>query len=251
VATTLHTAGPTPEVLRERMVDVVRGAGHAATPAVEAAMRAVERHRFVPGAPLEAAYDDIAISIKDAPDGRMLSCASVPSVVGMMLDQLDVRPGQRILEIGAGTGYNAALLAHLSGPTGHVTTVDIDPDVTAQARRNLDATGHTAVHVATRDGALGDDSHAPYDRIIVTVGAWDIPTAWWQQLAHDGRLVLPLRWRGQTQAVAFTRRGDQELISDSVQLCGFVPMIGQDGEHTAAIHADDLASLPVSGQWTP
>jgi protein-L-isoaspartate(D-aspartate) O-methyltransferase len=87
------------------------------------------------------------------------------------------------------------------------------------------------VRVATRDGALGDPDHAPYDRIILTVGAWDIPTAWWDQLTPGGRLVVPLRWRGQTRSIAFTHT-DGLMRSDSVHLCGFVPMLGQEGERT-------------------
>ncbi len=205
-------------------------------------MLAVPRHEFVPNAPLADAYDDMSVITKTAPDGTALSCASTPTIVGMMLDQLDVQPGQRILEVGAGTGYNAALLAHLTGPTGHVTTVDIDPEVTADARRNLDATGNDRVHVATRDGALGDADHAPYDRIIVTVGAWDIPHAWWTQLRTGGRLVAPLRWRGQTQSIAFTHHGDH-MTSESMGLCGFVPMIGQDGERTGHIEPDGHVTL--------
>jgi protein-L-isoaspartate(D-aspartate) O-methyltransferase len=159
-----------------------------------------------------------------------------------MLDNLDVQPGHSVLEIGAGTGYNAALLAHLTGPTGHVTTVDIDADVTTGARHALDATGYRHVDVITRDGALGAPEHAPYDRIIVTVGAWDLPTAWWDQLATGGRLVVPLRWRGQTRAVAFVR-AETHWRSDWVELCGFVPMIGQDGEHSGTIDPDNTVTL--------
>jgi protein-L-isoaspartate(D-aspartate) O-methyltransferase len=225
------TITDSPETLRARMVDRITAAGWAHTPRVAQAMRSVPRHLFVPDAPLIEAYDDRAVIIKRGPDGKALSCASEPVVVAMMLDQLDIHPGQNVLEIGAGTGYNAALLADLAGPTGQVTTVDIDPEVTAKARRNLDTTGHRQVQVATRDGALGDPDHAPYDRIILTVGAWDIPTAWWDQLTPSGRLVVPLRWRGQTRSIAFTHT-DGLMRSDSVQLCGFVPMLGQNGEHT-------------------
>lgn len=232
----------TPDALRDAMVKHVKQAGHARSAAVEDALRTVERHRYVPDAIVTDAYADFAVITKCDDSGNALSCASVPTVVAMMLDQLDIRPGQRILEIGAGTGYNAALLAHLTGPTGHVTTVDIDPDVTAQARRALEDTGYHDVSVYTRDGALGAPEHAPYDRIIVTVGAWDIPPAWIEQLRPNGRLVVPLRWRGQTRSVGFTRHGDR-LHADSLELCGFVPMIGQEGERSGQLEPDQLVAL--------
>lgn len=233
--------GTSPDDLRARMVESIVNA-RPTSPRVAEAMRAVARHAFVPAAPVEQAYDDVAVITKRAADGTHLSCASVPSLVAVMLDKLDVQPGHRILEIGAGTGYNAALLAYLTGPTGHVTTVDIDPDVTTQARHALDANGYQRVEVITADGALGAPEQAPYDRIIVTVGAWDLPTAWWDQLAPHGRLVVPLRWRGQTRAIAFTRT-DSHWRSDWVELCGFVPMIGQNGEHSGAIDADGQVRL--------
>ena len=231
-----------PEALRGQMVDRITAAGWARSRPVAEAMRHVPRHLFVPDAPLPDAYADQAVITKRDATGAALSCASEPNIVAMMLDQLDMQPGHQVLEIGAGTGYNAALLAHLTGPHGHVTTIDIDADVTARARHALDTTGHTQVHVATRDGTLGDADHAPYDRIIVTVGAWDIPPAWWSQLAPGGRLVVPLRWRGQTRSVAFNH-ADELLRSDSVHLCGFVPMIDQEGEHCGHFEPDGLVAL--------
>ncbi|MDX3224723.1 methyltransferase, FxLD system [Streptomyces sp. ME19-01-6] len=219
----------TPEALRTRMVDLITSSGFASGRMVQEAMSRVPRHEFLPAADVEIAYANQAVITKRAADGAALSCASQPTVVAMMLVQLQVQEGDRILEIGAGTGYNAALLAQLTGPRGQVTTVDIDPEVTDQARKALDATGNHAVHVITRDGVLGAPERAPYDRIILTVGAWDLPRAWWDQLAPGGRLVVPLRWRGQTRSVAFVRDGDT-LRSDSVELCGFVPLVGQKGE---------------------
>jgi protein-L-isoaspartate(D-aspartate) O-methyltransferase len=238
----MSTITDSPETLRAAMVDNILAAGHATTPAVEQAMRTVPRHEFVPAASVEDAYADIAVITKRASDGTALSCASVPTIVATMLDQLQVQPRDRILEIGAGTGYNAALLAQLTGPGGSVTTVDIDPEVTAGARRGLDATGNERVEVVTQDGSLGAPRTVPYNRIIFTVGAWDLTSAFWEQLAPGGRLVVPLRWRGQTRSVAFVGDGDA-LVSDSIELCGFVPMIGQEGERSGQIDSDGLVWL--------
>ncbi|MGH3913957.1 MAG: methyltransferase, FxLD system [Pseudonocardiaceae bacterium] len=193
-----------------------------------------------PTPPWQDAYANKSLTTKPGPEGgRPASCASQPTVMAMMLGQLDARPGDRVLEIGAGTGYNAALLAELVGETGQVTTIDIHPDVTEQARQALKATGYGRVHVLTGDGALGSPDHAPYDRVIVTVGPWDLPPAWFDQLTPGGRLVVPLHWRGQARSVAFVHE-DGVLRAGDSQLCGFIPMIGdgQDGERTGALAAD-------------
>jgi protein-L-isoaspartate(D-aspartate) O-methyltransferase len=187
------STGTRPDDLRNRMVDHIEAAGHLPSSSVEQALRTVPRHLFVPEASVEDAYANKAITTKPGgPGGRPASCASVPTVVAMMLGQLDAQPGDRILEIGAGTGYNAALVAELVGETGQVSTIDIYRDVAEQARRALDETGYGRVHVITGDGALGAQDRAPFDRIIVTVGPWDLPPAWFGQLAPGGRLVVPL-----------------------------------------------------------
>ncbi|MFF9863274.1 methyltransferase, FxLD system [Streptomyces tendae] len=232
---------PTADRLRNRLVDAI--ISERTVPSdVEHAMRTVPRDAFLPGIELENAYTDQAVTIKDNPGKPLpLSCASVPSVVAMMLDQLGARPGDKVLEVGAGTGYNAALLAELVGG-GKVTTVDIDSDVALHARTTLNAAGYDSVTVIERNGLLGVHENAPYDRIIATVGVWDIPATWWDQLVDGGRLVLPLRWRGQTRSVALIRRGN-ELVSDGMELCGFVPIIGQTGENTASLNAADTIRL--------
>lgn len=240
---------PDPQELRHGMVDHLITHFDTYGPAdvsstVLDAMRAMPRHAFLPKSSVTDAYAQQAVAIKHFEDGAVLSCASDPVVVAMMLHQLQVRPGNRVLEIGAGTGYNAALLAELAGPDGGVVTVDVDEDVTAAARTGLAANGYDRVKVVTGDGQLGHAGGGPYDRIIATVGIWDIPTPWWDQLADGGRMVVPLRWRGQSKAVAFTRDGDQ-MVSDSVQLCGFVPMVGdsQNGERTVTFGPDDALTM--------
>ncbi len=166
---------------------------------------------------------------KRGTDGTSLSSASQPSIVAMMLEQLEVEPGHRVLEIGAGTGYNAALLRELVGQDGEVTTIDIDSEVVEDAKKGLATAGYTDMRVICGDGALGDKSRAPYDRIIVTTGTWDVFSAWWQQLTEGGRIVVPLRWRGLTRSITFDRHPGR-MVSRFTTLCGFIPMCGPGGE---------------------
>ena len=214
--------------LRSLMVDRLRGNRLVSMASVEAAMRAVPRHLFVPDAPAERAYSNENIVTHRDADGVAVSSASAPGVVALMLEQLDVQPGHRVLEIGAGTGYNAALLAHLVGPAGEVTTVDIDSEVVRGARECLAAAGYRDVSVFCGDGEFGYAGHAPYDRIVVTAGAWDLPPAWVDQLAPGGRLVVPLRMRGLTRSIAFERENGY-WRSRWIEECGFIPMRGAGG----------------------
>ncbi len=149
--------------LRARLVERLRvadGGSVLRSDDVARAMGVVPRHLFLPGVPLEQAYADIAVPTHFA-EGVPTSSASQPAIVALMLQQLQPFPGMRVLEIGAGTGYNAALLAELAGPTGHITTVDIDGEVAAEARAHLDAAGYQSVEVITADGAQGWEPGAP------------------------------------------------------------------------------------------
>ena len=235
---------------RDRLTDGLLASAAVQNPAVAAAFRAVPRHVFLPGVAVELAYSDEAVPTKWAPDGRPVSSSSQPAIMAIMLEQLGVAPGQRVLEIGAGTGYNAALLSYLVGATGHVTTVDIDHDVVAQARARLAEAGFAGVTVVCADGAFGWPPAAPFDRIIVTAGAWELAPAWRDQLAPAGRIVLPLSIRGVQLSVAFERaasgRGGAEstlkrpesghapvadtMVSVSVASCGFMPLRGSLAE---------------------
>lgn len=219
-------------VLRGRMVEQLIAEGAIRSPEVEAALRTVPRHLFTPGLSPSAAYaPGDALAVKRDRHGVVISSVSAPNIQALMLEQARVRPGDRVLEIGSG-GCNAAYLSLLVGPDGAVTTLDFDQDVVDRARRCLAAAGVHGVDVRRADGEYGAADAAPFDAIVVTVAAWDIPPAWVEQLADDGRLVVPLRLCGLTHSIAFERRGDH-LASSSAELCGFVAMQGA-GEHREA-----------------
>ncbi|MEJ3654129.1 methyltransferase, FxLD system [Actinomycetes bacterium KLBMP 9759] len=220
------------------MVDRLVSAGTIVTGTVEAAMRAVPRHLFLPGVEPDQAYADQPVHIKTDAGGTSISAASQPSIVAAMLEQLGCEPGHRVLEIGAGTGYNAALLARLAGG---VTTVDIDDDLVAAARSNLSAAG-CAARVVLGDGSRGHPPAAPYDRIVATVGTHHVPRAWLDQLVPGGRLVVPQRIRGShSRSIAYEHR-DGTWSSVSSVLAGFMPLRGVDHDDR---HVVDLAGAAL------
>ena len=207
--------------LRERLATALEESGPVISPVIGRAFRAVPRHLFVPDTSIDEAYHDDVIFTKSA-DGISLSASSAPSIMAEMLESLDIHPGQRVLEVGAGTGYNAALLAEITGPSGLVVTIDIDHDVVEEAKKHLAAAGYDSrVIIHCADGGLGWSENGPYDRIIVTVGAWDISSAWFDQLIPGGRLVVPLEFRDVHKLVTFERQADR-LVSLDVRDCRFV-----------------------------
>lgn len=218
---------------RNDLADELVSKGYLRTATVEAAFRAVPRHLFVPEVGSERAYRDEVIPI-EVPGGgeEVTSSASQPAIVAQMLEQLAVEPGDRILEVGAATGYNAALMAHLVGEGGHVVTVEIEEPLARRASESLAAVlaeGFGSVEVVNADGGLGHPQGAPYDRIIVTAAAPDIVPAWREQLAPRGRLVLPLElWPGLQICAAFDPAG-YYLESVAAAWCAFLSMGGEFG----------------------
>ncbi|GAA4907755.1 protein-L-isoaspartate(D-aspartate) O-methyltransferase [Streptomonospora salina] len=196
----------------------------------EQALRTVPRELFLPGLELTDVYAEQAVVTKrDQERGVALSSVSAPAIIATMLHRADIRPGHRILEIGSG-GYNAALIRELTGAGGDVTSIDIDPEVVDRAGRFLDHAGYRDVHVAAADGEHGFARRAPYDRILVTAGAWDVPPAWRDQLAPGGRMVVPMRIRGLTRCLTLERAAEGHWSCVAVDMCGFVRMQGA-GEH--------------------
>jgi methyltransferase of FxLD system len=243
--TVTMTATPDPARLRSAMVGSLTAAGHLRTPEIITAFTETERHLFLPGTDLEAAYDNDAVPVKHGGDGEMISCISAPSIVATQLEQLGVRPGDNVFEVGAATGYNAALLARLAGPAGHVWSVDVDEDLVRGAAAHLMAAGIANATVVLGDGAAGLPGHAPFDRIQFTVGSADIPSAILDQVAPGGRLVIPMRIRGSiSRSVAWERDGDGPAWGAvSHEMATFVPLRKSAAD-------DARARIPVVGDGT-
>jgi protein-L-isoaspartate(D-aspartate) O-methyltransferase len=221
------THGASPAELRERLVAQVLQTSGVRDEHIAAALRDVPRHLFLPHLPPEEAYLDDAIVTKRDAKGQPISSSSQPAIMAIMLDQLTLASGQRVLEIGAGTGYNAALMRHIVGPSGAVVSVDIEPDLVEAAREHLASAGYPDVTVVAADGAHGYLPGAPYDRVIATVGVSDLAPAWLYQAAPGARIVVPLDVRGSQLAVAFGRAGTGgHWVSRSIAPCGFMRMRG-------------------------
>jgi len=234
--------------MRERLATGVIAATRIGSEQVAAALHAVPRHLFLPEQPPEAAYRDDAIVTKRDETGQPISSSSQPAIMAIMLDQLDLVAGQRVLEIGAGTGYNAALISHIIGPSGQVTSVDIDPELAGRAREHLASAGFGEVSVVCADGAGGYPPRAPYDRVIATVGVSDLAPAWLAQAGPGARIVAPLDVRGTQMSVAFERAPAGPWTSRSLAPCGFMRMRGAlAGPERLVLLAHGLALLLPDG----
>ncbi len=212
-------------------------------PLVLDAMAKVPRHLFVPRDLQDQAYDDIPLPI------GLRQTISQPYIVALMTQALGICPGSRVLEVGTGSGYQAAVLATIAG---HVWSVEALAELAGTAQDRLQSLGY-AVEVKTGDGSLGWPEHAPYDAIVVTAAAPEIPPALVQQLADGGRLVIPLgeaHWEQVLWRIDKTpERGLQARRLADVR---FVPLVrlgaeGAAAEETQALRAElrRLVGLPA------
>ncbi len=216
--------------LRRRLVGNLEDASAIRSGAVREAFLAVPRELFIPEVASErgiaAVYEDEAYPTKADARGDAISSSSQPQIMAVMLEALGLAPGHRVLEIGTGTGYNAALLSHVVGASGRVTSVELDPDLVPRAKTAVAAAGRRAA-IVTGDGTAGFDADAPYDRIVVTASSLEVPRALRDELVDGGVLVMPLRLTDalpfQQVVVAFERAGTV-LCSRSVACGGFMRM---------------------------
>jgi protein-L-isoaspartate(D-aspartate) O-methyltransferase len=237
-----------PPAFREMLVRMLQRSGAIRSSNVAAAFRAVPREHFLPDLALADVYRDDAVVTHRDEAGLPCSSSSQPSIMAIMIEQAALLPGQRVLEIGAGTGYNAAVMREIVGAQGRVVTLDIQPDVAREAEAHLRAAGYGDVTVAAADGGFGYPGMAPYDCIMLTASVSDVSPHWREQLREGGVLVLPLRLRTQGLSVALERRG-VVLSSRSVTGSGFMHVRGAYGSGEMLVAMGD--GLFLSGPHAP
>ena len=179
-------------------------------------MERIPRERFVPSESRYQAYEDRPLPIGE---GQTIS---QPFIVALMTQEMELVAGQRVLELGTGSGYQVAVLAELAG---HVVSVERLPKLAHRARRILDELGYTNIEIHLAEEAMGWPAAAPYEAIMVTAGAPKIPQELLDQLAMGGRLVIPVGSRYEQELVKVTKRQDGDLV-EKLGACRFVPLIG-------------------------
>jgi protein-L-isoaspartate(D-aspartate) O-methyltransferase len=187
---------------------------------VLAAFRAVPRAGFVPPAAAGRAYLDAPIPI---PHGQV---TTQPSLIAAMVAALELRGGERVLEVGTGLGFQTAILARLAR---QVVSVECLAELAAQARTNLAAAGLGRVTIVVGDGTLGVPEHAPYQAIVVAAACPRVPPPLIEQLAPGGRLVHPVGPGGREQVTSFRKHADRLVADTQLLLARFVPLVGAHG----------------------
>ena len=209
---------------RENLISRLIRWGYLTKPDIIEAFRKVPRHEFLPANLRDYAYDDQPLPIGH---GQTISA---PSMIAIMLDSLELKPGQKVLEIGTGSGYNAALVAEMVGPTGKVFTIERIPELAEFGRANLQKTGYGWVNVLIEDGTTGHKKEAPWDRILVTACSPEIPRHLIEQLKVGGKLATPVgqHYMFQTWSVV-EKRSEKDIITRERGGCSFVPLVGKHG----------------------
>ncbi len=207
------------EAERERMVQYQIANKGIKDEQVLAAMRKVPRHRFISADARSYAYADSPIRIGS---GQTIS---QPYIVALMTELLDVQPEHRVLDVGTGSGYQAAILGELAA---EVHSIERHPELAESARETLETLGYENIHVHVGDGTQGHELAAPYDRIVVAAAGPSVPKALLNQLAPGGRLVIPVGPRYSQRLEVWERTGDKFDKSTSIPVV-FVPLIGKEG----------------------
>lgn len=220
------TNNPQPEQLQQHLIESMTQRGVLENPRVKEAFQSIPRHLFLPEFTPEQAYADHAIGIKQD-RGMVISSSSQPTMMAIMLDQMELDRGHNVLEIGTATGYNAAIMQYMVGDDGHISTIEIEKDLARSASLHLQQVGMGRVNVIHADGVYGYAPRASYDRIVATVGVWDIPPTWLKQLKPDGRIVAPIWLDGVQVSAVFVPLDDGTYLSTDNRPCEFVYLRGE------------------------
>lgn len=211
------------EKRREMVEELIRW-GYLRTPEIINAFNKVPRHEFVPENLRESAYLDHPLPIGH---GQTISA---PSMIAIMLEVLKPEKGHKVLEIGAGSGYNAALLAEIVGKTGKLFTIERVPELAEFGRNNLQRSGYGRVKVIVGDGTCGYEKEAPWDRILVTACAPEIPEPLINQLKIGGKLAAPVGKHYMAQTLLLIKKTSRKKTEvERHGGCSFVPLIGKYG----------------------
>jgi protein-L-isoaspartate(D-aspartate) O-methyltransferase len=211
------------ELERKKLVDSLRRRKYITKPEVISAMMRVPRHLFIPKGIIPYAYHD---SPQQIGSGQTISA---PHMVGIMAEKLDLKSGQRVLEIGGGCGYHAAVVAEIVKPQGHVYSVELIENLANFARENIKKCGlGDTVTVVHGDGGLGLPEHAPYDRIYVTAASPDVPPPLIEQLKDKGKLLVPSGGR-HFQTLLYCEKKGKKITRKDYGGCVFVPLRGKYG----------------------
>jgi len=206
---------------REKLVNKLVREGYLSKPEVIRAMLKVPRHLFVPEYQKNSAYRDTPLTIGH---GQTISA---PHMVAMMTEHIDVKPDHKVLEIGTGSGYQAAVLAEIVNK-GRIYTVERIPELVEFAKNNLRRANYKNVSVYLWEGTRGFNENAPYDRILVTAAAPHIPKALMEQLRDNGKMLIPVGGRDYQNLIMIEKR-NRKLSEKNLGGCVFVPLIGEDG----------------------
>jgi protein-L-isoaspartate(D-aspartate) O-methyltransferase len=208
---------------RSRMVRRLMDTGYLSSPGVAKAMMAVPRHLFLPKEIEDEAYYDTPLPIGE---GQTISA---PHMVAIMMEAMELRPGQRVLEVGGGSGYHAAVMAEMVKPGGRVYSMERIEELAERARQSLVRAGYDAwVEVVVGDGTEGLPDKAPFDRISVAAAAPYVPQPLQDQLADGGRLLIPVGGRFLQELTLVARQG-KKLTRRDLGGCVFVPLVGKYG----------------------
>jgi protein-L-isoaspartate(D-aspartate) O-methyltransferase len=211
------------ELERKRLVESLIRRGYISKPEVISAMMKIPRHLFVPKSIEGMAYHDCPQSIGE---GQTISA---PHMVGIMAEKLDLEKGQKVLEIGGGSGYHAAVVAEIVGKEGHIYSIEYVEGLVNRCRENIKKCGLSdIVTISHGDGSLGLKEQAPFDRIFVTCASPDIPQPLLDQLKDRGKLLIPVGSR-YYQTLIYCERKGEKIIRKDYGGCVFVPLRGEYG----------------------